>query len=116
MTTTRAVAVAKLDENGTPITVPVAPEVAEVIHEWAQEHAEDLNERLAPFGLGNYNIARPEYRRVVTEGEEIAKAIDNLSIAAGLSPQDAADIAATALRAFDLVAAEAMTRILGDAR
>ncbi|ANJ26820.1 hypothetical protein [Agromyces aureus] len=67
---TRKVAEARRSLDGVPLTTPVEPDVQAAIQRWAFDHGEDLNRRLEPFGLGNYNIAMPVFRRVVTLDEE----------------------------------------------
>ena len=51
------------------LTVPVSDEVRHVIQAWAEDHGDDLNRRLADFGLDNYSITEPEWHRVVTREE-----------------------------------------------
>lgn len=55
--------------DDTALTVPVTREVQRVINEWAVDHGNDLNERLAPFGLGNYDLVQVEFMRVVRPDE-----------------------------------------------
>ncbi|HEU5223434.1 MAG TPA: hypothetical protein VFU07_07110 [Candidatus Lumbricidophila sp.] len=65
----REAAVAQPNPAGGVFSVPVEPAVQDAIDKWMIEHGEEFNTMLEPFGLGNYNIVRPNYRRVVLKGE-----------------------------------------------
>jgi hypothetical protein len=47
------------------VSVPVSPDVARAINEVNEKHFEEVRAALEPFGLHPYDIAMPEYRRVV---------------------------------------------------
>lgn len=47
------------------VSVPVPLEVARAIEEVTAKFHDELREALEPFGLHPYDIAMPEYRRVV---------------------------------------------------
>lgn len=51
------------------VTVSLAPEVVRAINEAQRASLQVLRVALAPFGLSPYDIAMPEYRRVVYEHE-----------------------------------------------
>lgn len=48
------------------VSVAVPAEVQDALERWAQKHTDELIEVLAPFGLHPYDLAAPQYRRVVT--------------------------------------------------
>lgn len=55
--------------DDTTLTVPIPFEAASAINEWHEAHTEELAKLLAPFGLHPYDIALPQYERVVTREE-----------------------------------------------
>lgn len=83
MSTTRQVARAKRDAEGNILSEQVTPEVQAIIDQWARDHSDDLNERLAPLGLGDYNIVGPDWRQIILEEPRTYTPVFNTFIEGG---------------------------------
>ena len=55
--------------DGAVLTVPVSDAVRKAIESWTYDHADDLHRRLESFGLNAYDLALPDWHRVVTAGD-----------------------------------------------
>lgn len=50
------------------LTTPVGAKIQKALDKWMEQHTDEIAVVLEPFGLHPYDLATPEYRRVVTVG------------------------------------------------